>query len=366
MALKKCVECGKEISSSAKICPHCGKRNPTISSLQKFITFILFCFIIFIVFKISSSDSNDITNKNLLLPPTVQNDFHNVNSDFPAKYSEASNEIQKSNVFNYCNNTRKSFAKKIGYQISDWVGKITSIKTDQGGDNAFIEIESNADNFKIEYRTYNNTLSDIGTGSVLKKGTYVYNQVGNLKEGDAVNFSGNFFEDSQRGILEASLTELGSIESPEFILRFTDIKKYSGNMLNDEEYETKGLEAGKEGDYDKAIEYFEKAVEINPQNFSALGNLGVAHFHKGEYTKAITLYKNALIIKPNYVTAMYNLASVNSKINHKDEALKWLKKAIDNGFNDFEQIKNDEDLSNIKNTIEYKKLIDNSSNSSQK
>ena len=24
MALIKCVECGKEVSSSAKVCPHCG------------------------------------------------------------------------------------------------------------------------------------------------------------------------------------------------------------------------------------------------------------------------------------------------------------------------------------------------------
>ena len=29
MAIKKCKECGKEVSTSAKMCPHCGKRYPT-------------------------------------------------------------------------------------------------------------------------------------------------------------------------------------------------------------------------------------------------------------------------------------------------------------------------------------------------
>lgn len=28
MALKKCKECGNEISSDAKVCPHCGKKQP--------------------------------------------------------------------------------------------------------------------------------------------------------------------------------------------------------------------------------------------------------------------------------------------------------------------------------------------------
>jgi len=32
MALKPCKECKKEISTEAKVCPHCGKKNPTQSA----------------------------------------------------------------------------------------------------------------------------------------------------------------------------------------------------------------------------------------------------------------------------------------------------------------------------------------------
>jgi zinc-ribbon domain len=31
MAMKSCFECGASVSSSAKTCPHCGKRNPTVN-----------------------------------------------------------------------------------------------------------------------------------------------------------------------------------------------------------------------------------------------------------------------------------------------------------------------------------------------
>lgn len=32
MTLVKCKECGKEISSKAEVCPHCGKKHKQLSS----------------------------------------------------------------------------------------------------------------------------------------------------------------------------------------------------------------------------------------------------------------------------------------------------------------------------------------------
>ena len=41
MAMKKCKECGEEISCSAKECPKCGKDQRNFFMKHKFITFIL-------------------------------------------------------------------------------------------------------------------------------------------------------------------------------------------------------------------------------------------------------------------------------------------------------------------------------------
>ena len=30
MALKPCRECGEKVSTEAKTCPNCGKKNPTV------------------------------------------------------------------------------------------------------------------------------------------------------------------------------------------------------------------------------------------------------------------------------------------------------------------------------------------------
>lgn len=44
MALKKCKECGNEISTDAKVCPHCGKKQPPKMRTQ------IGCLILFLIF----------------------------------------------------------------------------------------------------------------------------------------------------------------------------------------------------------------------------------------------------------------------------------------------------------------------------
>jgi DNA-directed RNA polymerase subunit RPC12/RpoP len=50
MALTKCKECGKEVSSSAKKCPHCGVKNLSVTGRQQaigclvFIVLVLVCY----------------------------------------------------------------------------------------------------------------------------------------------------------------------------------------------------------------------------------------------------------------------------------------------------------------------------------
>ena len=64
MALVKCVECKNKISSKAKVCPHCGRKNPTFSFINslKCLLILIISFVV-IVFFLSAISDNPPKNK---------------------------------------------------------------------------------------------------------------------------------------------------------------------------------------------------------------------------------------------------------------------------------------------------------------
>ena len=57
-------------------------------------------------------------------------------------------------------------------------------------------------------------------------------------------------------------------------------------------------------EYDEAIEYFDKALAINPNSIDALLNKGVAYEQKGDFRKAKSIYLQILKVNPNYQLAI--------------------------------------------------------------
>ena len=49
MAIKRCQECGEKVSSSAKTCPHCGKKHPVKKSLSLLGMIIILLFVMLIL-----------------------------------------------------------------------------------------------------------------------------------------------------------------------------------------------------------------------------------------------------------------------------------------------------------------------------
>ena len=46
----------------------------------------------------------------------------------------------------------------------------------------------------------------------------------------------------------------------------------------------------KQGNYEKAIEFYQKAIDINPRKDEAFNNLGNIYVNKGNYEKAMNFY----------------------------------------------------------------------------
>ncbi len=62
MAMTECKECKKDVSTSAKVCPHCGIKNPGIKAGEVVKGFLVIFFIIIGVSMCSDDESTPTTN----------------------------------------------------------------------------------------------------------------------------------------------------------------------------------------------------------------------------------------------------------------------------------------------------------------
>lgn len=62
--------------------------------------------------------------------------------------------------------------------------------------------------------------------------------------------------------------------------------------------------------YQKAIQYYETSVKLNPGNANVLTDLGTAYFYTGDPNTAVTKFQQALKVNPSHANALFNLGIV--------------------------------------------------------
>ena len=75
------------------------------------------------------------------------------------------------------------------------------------------------------------------------------------------------------------------------------------------------------------------------------------------YTGALSRFKEVLRYWPNKAEIHYNIACMYSRLQKEEESIEWLQKAVDKGYSNWESIKSDSDLENIRGSSAYQKLI---------
>lgn len=93
----------------------------------------------------------------------------------------------------------------------------------------------------------------------------------------------------------------------------------------------RGLVHKTKGDYDQAIQDFDKAIELNPRDVTSYGSRGVVYMTKGVYELAIRDFRKAISFKPN-PEILNNLAWVlatakDAQLRDGAEALRLAEKA---------------------------------------
>lgn len=111
--------------------------------------------------------------------------------------------------------------------------------------------------------------------------------------------------------------------------------------------------------YEKSIEYSRKSISLNPKLPKAYENLGIAYSGLSEFGKATENFEKALSLSPKDETTSlsYNLACLYSLQKMQKKSLKYFEQALQKGFNNFEHIKIDTDLDNIRQTPQFKALL---------
>ncbi len=124
-------------------------------------------------------------------------------------------------------------------------------------------------------------------------------------------------------------------------------------------YYNLGVLYRKKGELDNAIEKYKRALSYHPELAQAQFDMAFTYSIKGEYEKALASYKKTIKIQSDLFWAYYNIAAILSVQNQVDESISWLDQSIKRGFKNWEFLKNDKKMGNIRATSYYKSLIMN-------
>lgn len=234
-----CKSCGNTVLKKYSHCSHCGSKIKRFA-WGKVGLFLLVSLVLLAILSPSKKSKEKLSNfphieaKSKNLTPIFKNEFIEkisvappipidqkrfveTVSKFISDYGNAKNEIQQSLL----RDLRKESISRVlsGSSIQNWVGQVSNLETNSAGDAIFgVSIFNN-----ISIKTWNNSLSDIGSNTMIKKGSNLYNKLLDLSKGDWVAFSGNFIPSNEDHIRETSVTIDGSMTNPDFLFSFFDV-----------------------------------------------------------------------------------------------------------------------------------------------
>lgn len=130
-----------------------------------------------------------------------------------------------------------------------------------------------------------------------------------------------------------------------------------------------------EKDYGRAEKYYRKALKIEPKSAVIYHNLGMLNFARGKPEKGVEDLRKALALDPGILEQdaarsisepttrqerareSYCFAELFAEQGRFDQALEYLRKAIDEGFVDRKRLADDPAFARLRGTKEYARLM---------
>jgi tetratricopeptide (TPR) repeat protein len=109
---------------------------------------------------------------------------------------------------------------------------------------------------------------------------------------------------------------------------------------------------------ENAISEFSNAIQKDGSYAEAYSNRAVAYMLQKKYNKALDDLKKAKDLKPDSASIRYNLASVHSLMGNLDYGMDELDVALEKGFNDYEVLRRDPDINNLRKHKDFQKTLE--------
>ncbi len=139
--------------------------------------------------------------------------------------------------------------------------------------------------------------------------------------------------------------------------RISEIEKKMQYQKNDPELLYRlGYLYYRKGKFQEAEYFYNRSLFIQPDFIKAMTALSILYAEQHKDPEAIDLLKKILLIQPDNSSIYYNLACIYARSNNQDTSMRWLQKAIDRGFSNWDLIENDNDLKAIRETHDYLQL----------
>jgi len=116
----------------------------------------------------------------------------------------------------------------------------------------------------------------------------------------------------------------------------------------------------------KTSEQQSSSAKMSRDEWRRLHVEAAKHLFAEEFKKALRIYRKILKAYPNDYLALYQAACALARLGRNKEALRFLKKAVDCGFNDAEKVRSEPDFQSLRNTKEFQKILRRLTQSGQK
>ncbi len=129
-------------------------------------------------------------------------------------------------------------------------------------------------------------------------------------------------------------------------------------------------------DFGQAEHWYKRALKHNSEDAVIYCNLGTAYFAEAKYKKGIKEYRKAFAIdekvfspdgnvmvqagstREQRIAMNYFVAETYASAGKQEQALVYLRKAMDEGFNDRKRLIEDKDFAALRTTPEFQHLLD--------